>query len=556
MYSSFVINEQEKGCAMKKMILTRANFSLEALFIGAGIAIFGVLLFSLAGCSNPVESTPPLLVHERPVYKVAFTRKTTTVNLSNLRNSNVFLLKVNPSEFVVAAPKTGGAPALLRDVQDNPEPGTSTSSTALAPKDHEAAQRFNANPPPISVELPRMAQDVFVPPVIGDKRLFWVENFYHSNSFVQKSASLTASGKYGNVWVMDENVYSTNPEKMITAAQAEALSKKFDIIYPSTTNILGYEYGGGPDGNGGVDGDPKIQILVCDIVDSLGETAGILGLFWGKDFYTQAQLDEAGWNVKTNQAEIFYLNAGHLRANPDLQYTTLTHEFQHMINFNEKYVKRGKSSPTWFDEMLAVMAEDVIASLIGIDIKNPAHIIPLFVPHFLQGYYKVGITEWNVNNYSSESYGKGTAFGAYLLRNHGGANLLKNILSNNTVGIDSITAALNEISPGMDFNKALDRFGEAMIYSGRQMPEGVLTFDKTVTNTINNHKYTIQSFDIWNMNNGNSYGPLVFNLMPMEMRPHSVLLHSSYDWLNKSGRLSITLEKPANENIELYLLVR
>jgi hypothetical protein len=66
-----------------------------------------------------------------------------------------------------------------------------------------------------------------------------------------------------------------------------------------------------------------------------------------------------------------------------------------MINFNMKFVKHGKSSASWYNEMLSVMAEDVISPLIGVESTNYYHPIRRRIPTFLGSYYQVGITAWN-----------------------------------------------------------------------------------------------------------------------------------------------------------------
>jgi hypothetical protein len=412
---------------------------------------------------------------------------------------------------------------------------------------HPVAREFNANPPPFAKRASSGLRTAFIPPAVGDRRVFWVEEGSpESGQWVQKQATLRATGQYGNIWVMDEN-YSSTPVSgsRITSAQAQALAEKFDLIYPAETNILGYEYGGGPGGDGGVDADPKIQMLVYDI------GGGTIGYFWAKDFYDQSQMDSYGY--KTNLAEIFYLDASYANSNPDLIYSTLIHEFQHMINFNVKSVKQGKSSDTWYNEMLSLMAQDVISDHVGITPENPDHEIRHRLPLFLRYYADYGITEWN----SPYSYSTAFAFGAYLLRNYGGAELLKRILANNTTDIASITAALNDVSPGMTFAKALARYGEALVFSGPSMPPDVLTFDKTVTNTINGFTYTVHGFDIWNMNRtGGGFGPYVFGLTPASMRPRSISLHSINGWKNRSGNFSVTLNRPANQDVTLFLMVK
>jgi hypothetical protein len=237
-------------------------------------------------------------------------------------------------------------------------------------------------------------------------------------------------------------------------------------------------------------------------------------------------------------------------------YSALVHEFQHMINFNVKYIKHRKNSASWYNEMLSEMAEDVISPLIGIDPTNRGHPIRTEISTFLRSYNQVGITEWNT--LESTSYAKGYAFGAYLMRNYGGAELLGKILANNTTNIESLTAALNEIQGGLNFEGTVERYGEALIFSGPHMPDGSLSFDKTVTTSINGTSYTVYGFDIWNIYQfQNEKGPLVFDVsQAKEMRPYSVVLHSTEAWEKKTGSFSITLQKPVDQNVVFYLIVR
>jgi hypothetical protein len=121
---------------------------------------------------------------------------------------------------------------------------------------------------------------------------------------------------------------------------------------------------------------------------------------------------------------------------------------------------------------------------------------------------------------------------------------------------------LNEIESGMNFEKAVSRFGEAMIFSGNSLPDGGLTFDKTVTSTISayngTHSYTLPAFDIWTMKrySSSSIGPVVYSLAQRTMRGHSVLVHQDSSWNNRSGSISITLNRPSSTSVEMYLIVR
>jgi hypothetical protein len=200
--------------------------------------------------------------------------------------------------------------------------------------------------------------------------------------------------------------------------------------------------------------------------------------------------------------------------------------------------------------MLAEMANDVISPLIGLGPDNPGHSLNVRIGTFLDSYNTEGVTEWGYS--TSPSYAKGFAFGAYLLRNWGGAELLGKILANDSVGIPSITAALNEIEPGMTFEKAVERYGEALIFSGASNSAGVLSFDNTVSYTLSGTTYTASAFDIWTRG-----GPKLFPLTDTsELKAYGLIVQSADAWINKTGSLSITLNKPSSPNVELYVMVR
>jgi len=478
------------------------------------------------------------------VQRVVFSGATNTVTLNCPGNNEVFLVKVNTSKNIVDAADTGGPSG------SSPSPSLNLQSNWYAPEmefpsmGHPAADEYNANPPPIVDEGPRRSRAVFVPPKVGDTRKFRVESYFSSGIFVEKQATLRATGQYGNIWIMDEN-YGSGGDTKVNAERAQELAVAFDKIYPVETKLLGYENGGGPGGDGGIDGDPKVQILVYAILNASGESPGVSGFFWGKDLNNSSN---------SNLAEMFYVNAYTANRVPYV-YSLMVHEFQHLINFSMKFVRLKKASESWYDEMLSMMAEDIIAPFAGVDPTLSSHVIRGRIPLFLDSYNEVGVTEWT--GLSSVSYSKGCAFGAYLLRNYGGASLLQEILANDSVNVESITAALNKIAGnGMTFEEALRRYGEAMVFSGTNMPADVQSFDKTVTKTIGGTEYTATKVNIWT-DFGIYWKPKIFGAnQQLEMRPHSMTVHQDASWKGRTGNVTITLQQPVDPDVEFYLMIK
>jgi hypothetical protein len=291
------------------------------------------------------------------------------------------------------------------------------------------------------------------------------------------------------------------------------LAAKFDLIYPLETRILGYEYGGDPSNTetyGGKDGDPKIQILVYDFYGDSGGLGSTGGFFWSKDFYY------------------------------------------------------GVNSQSWYNEMLSMAAEDMVSPLIGIGPTNNSHPISQRISNFLTSYANEGVNTWNGSGNTLESYSYKYTFGAYLARNYGGVELVKNILANESTNEASVVAALRQTTgnTSIDFNYAVEKFAEAFIFSNPK--DGRATFNQTVTKTISGTTYTFTGFDIWNARytlTGGSYhnwgGPTIYPLANQPtMQPNSVYVQSlSADW--KTGTLSsVMLNKPAAAGVKLYLMVR
>ncbi|GMO58827.1 MAG: hypothetical protein Ta2A_04490 [Treponemataceae bacterium] len=566
----------------KTALLLCSGVSLLAIFFAALLAVVFV------SC-RPFDKQEYIIPYQNLVTRNASTKivaKETDLTLENLNNANIYIVRVNRSKSAVNVAKTGRVIVIpldrvirnnrLSSVQGNFAPSSISSESSsdssisveagsaenppeagrVLLKDSPRVAAFNANPPPYPKDTTRSSgilRSIVAPSlaVVNSTRRFWVENGY-------VDATVRATGTTCNVWIADSYNGSTISglnsfddssgtnyrDEKLTTVQAQAIANKFDSIYGYATNLLGYEYGGPVSGgNGGVDGDPKIQILIYKHSEY-----DVVGYFYSADAYPQSYLDKYAPGHKSNQAEIFYLNSWFLdEASPELAYSTLVHEFQHMVNFNRKYIQKNLDSSTWYDEMLSLLAEDVMDAYLGI--------LPEWRPdsvrmtEFLVEYAQDGITQWRS---STDYYARAYAFGAYLLRNFGGADLLREMLANNSVDETSVTQALQKKYPSMNFQTALSRYGEALLFSGGQKPKDVFSFDNTVTSTIGGKTYTASRFDIWEKG-----GPHIYPLtLQRNLPPTSILIQNSPELLNASGTREFTIKLPENRNVDIYVIVR
>ncbi|GMO49411.1 MAG: hypothetical protein Ta2G_06290 [Termitinemataceae bacterium] len=535
---------------------------------------FNVALVSLCfaciflSCKDQTESEENLI----PEYE------TRTVNApSGGANYDIYLLKINTS-YAEAARSTTGTALMLEKQAD-----TETSYEAIIGNDgfqqtcSEPAfvREFNANPPV------KTAQKQAVKPALQDGMLqngavsfstyapadgkFWVQNA--NGTDIQINAYTKKTGEYCTIWIEDDAFTESSSENTtdgkINQSQVDELAQKFDALYLKETALLGYEYGGGGQTPvGGVDGDPRVQILISDIFFDTNN-GNTIGYFYSADEYTE---EELRGSAKTNKCEMFYIDSYFLDKYPNTTYSTLVHEFQHMIHFNQKTVKHKLNSSSWFNEMLSLMTEDVIAPLIGISQTSSGHPILERMPLYLTQYPTLSLTSWRNGSDSYLSYSSAFAFSAYLARNFGGAALINLMESNNKIDAASISAALTACSGNTHkrtvktFEDAFKRWGEALIYTETSASNGGnFSFNNTVTSTISGTNYTYHAFDISEIRQQigqtvySTKGLKVSSVNKKAMPAFSIDIQTSDLWKNLKGATTIKLEKPLNPNIELVL---
>ncbi|MFH2114455.1 MAG: hypothetical protein ABIJ86_08105, partial [Spirochaetota bacterium] len=324
--------------------------------------------------------------------------------------------------------------------------------------------------------------------------------------------------------------------------------------------------------DGGRDTDQHISILVYDVnFDySSSQTGGTFGYFWAKDFYTQAQLDAASSTYKTNYSELFYIDTNFTDRYMDMIVSTLAHEFQHMIHFNEKYVQHDQSSATWYNEMCAMVSEDLVLANIGLD--------PVIdgaqgrLSTFMYSYAESGIKDWVTSTWPAtmKSYASAFAFGAYLARNYGGATFFQNLLANTLTNETSVTAALAAGGYSDTFEDVLRHYGETMVFADKPPNSTVKTFKQAVTTVLDGISYTAVSIDLFNIYDFRQYNQDAESWVEsagfrtyapaeaVELRPYGNSIHTQTSWSNITNNIdfAITLTEPNDPAVEYFLMVK
>jgi len=299
-----------------------------------------------------------------------------------------------------------------------------------------------------------------------------------------------------NIWVSNDsfdNGSGCDTDKCITQTMVDQLANTFlkdndnNDIYDWVTNIYGEEWNSAAEAKYSnlITANDEITILLTDIDDDGLPTPGqgrVVGFFWAKDNYDRAVVSGSNERVMFYIDSVMFANEEGISWEiddfwPKEMVSTLAHEFQHMIHFYQKNVLRydniTDNTDTWINEMLSESTEDLVATKIqhigprGVEYtdgsaglpNNPYGRYPLFNEN-----NTLSLTSWTG---LLADYSKVSAFGAYLLRNYGGAELLHDIMHNSFDDKEAVVDAVNK-SPdgsGKTFANLLSEWGVAVMLS-------------------------------------------------------------------------------------------
>ncbi len=305
---------------------------------------------------------------------------------------------------------------------------------------------------------------------LGDTKTFWVRDF-STNEDYQITATLQYSGDHCEVW-------AENPEE-ITSGKAAELGSEFDnSIYPLIT-----EYFYTPSD---VNNDGKVAILALDIQDNFDDT----GCYVGGYFYSKDLFNVSG----SNKMEIFYIDTYPTMHYPKTNeinvsraYSTLAHEFQHMVNFNRNYlVEYGNPMPTWLNEGLSLAAEHLYKGVLSSRISYYNKSSNIKNGHSL--------LYWGDNNDTLSNYSLSYLFLQYIRTQAGSNNIFKDILLDDKNDSKAVTNALSKYGISKDFGELMTDFRLALLLKESTGPYG-FKGDSSFSN-IDTQLYTGSAKDI------------------------------------------------------------
>ena len=234
-----------------------------------------------------------------------------------------------------------------------------------------------------------------------------------------------------------------------TEEQAKTIDKYFGTSNPYDTDgksigervrgVFGSEWGY-EKGDGGLDGTTKIIIVFLDS-NTIG--SDVYGYFDPSDEVNQSV------STYSNEGEILYLNAAKCSNEVDF-YSTVAHEFQHMCNYNQKYVHNGAydgesaGELTSINEGQSVLAEDLTGFNLTAQ-KDGSHVpgnsfIYNTATEFLQAPSAAGgLQSWGG---SKKCYGQAYLIMRYIYDSNG-ESMINKIATSTDTGIEHIDKLLN-----------------------------------------------------------------------------------------------------------------
>lgn len=308
---------------------------------------------------------------------------------------------------------------------------------------------------------------------------------------INNTAKMVYEGKYCYIWTyINEPLDSTlSEDQIINFANA------FDNIYEKQIVLCGPKYDGETVYTNVINPDEKISLMLCDIGRD-GARGNIYGYFASDNYYF----------YNYNKMEIIFVDSYYAKRQqflPDLL-STVSHEFNHLLNYCNKDLKYGLSQKRWYTEMLSMLCEDFFDEELGLDDEHGVK--QRLYNGFIKGSYTQGFGNWNQDSsYVGSYYANAYAFGAFLARNYGGEKLVHEIMTNEYVNEESVVHAVNKINnTNLTFADLLNEFPLILLNTKNQasdMPSLFKSVEEELPG-LTGYTYKLKEIDLGDLSKG------------------------------------------------------
>ncbi len=407
-------------------------------------------------------------------------------------------------------------------------------------------------------------------------RTFFDENGNTVTATLQKQT--TFGSETLNIWVDSSATVTTTQLDAVAAAFLDGTDTK--DIYHWETSMYGAPWGPTPYSNL-IPDDHTVNILFTPM--GSGSSGTVVGFFYGRDNYVRT-INTGSATDSSNEMIMFYMNSSVYSDYPTTQpntngktegenliISTLAHEFQHMIQFYQKTILLAGSqgTDTWINEMMSMMTEDVLAQKLGLDgprgvwpatdgsagsAGNSNGRLPLF--DYLDD---VSLTNWG--GYSLlASYSDAYSFGAYLLRNFGGAGLLHDMMHNGYTDEQALMAPLAARGYSLSFGELLSQWAASVLLSDLTDTPSYYRYNTGgwLPSSYGGYSYDVGSIDMFNYlyssTTPSQSGPYLYGSNPIGRLGYQPPASNQFvDLGNLSGLITRTFSVGADNRLTVVL---
>lgn len=410
---------------------------------------------------------------------------------------------------------------------------------------------------------------------LGDTDYFYIDlNDDNTTPYSYKEGTLKAIGTHCFVW------YFSSSKSFIKESEIDfdTVAEKFDQIYSTETSIFGStQMYANYNNTIKTTSDHHVNILVFDIYGDAVESntnSGTYGFFRSHDFFLNSKQNIN--NKDSNERLVINVDSWILQSTPGIIYSTLAHEFQHLLNYVSKGLNNNQDITTWFTEMQSLLCEEIFQHILNIkDEDSPKDRLYYFNATHHLGFGDYTWTYAKQKGYNGGfDYSNTYAFGTYLMHNYGGIDLIHQIAVNSYIDEDAITNALKTLGYDDDFTSVLCKFGQIIAnYDGTS--SNFLTLNKSLSanskysyigldaidltqydlSTYTTYKNLVQSGII--SNNSGKYNKVPYIYQKSEnisLLPYGISVH----YLGKIGEdgstFSFTL--PSDDKVAMFLMIK
>jgi hypothetical protein len=546
-------------------------------FVGSAL-VLGILAFLVLGCFPPGggggSGPAPLIIDDLSISYGGSGHSVTgythngesetdlSISLTDLANSDVYLVYTN----------TGSSGEIIREGVGSGVLANETSPIEPAAAEGAAAHRihspreiaeFNAHPPPLLTQFGAKGSILEPPPApvfytVGSSTLSW--NVYNpSDPDNPLPLATTLRAMEGNiagtsntllVWVSDAmwggTIDATNLADLVDAYVNDNPS-----IYYMTRQIVGDEWGSHGYSNLISASTDEIHIVLYDIFAD--GPWGVVGYFWSLHNYLKGS-DLLSYS---NEALVVFIDAPTFASGSTgymFTFRTLAHEFQHLVHFYQKNVKRGTDSETWLNEMSSMMIEDMLATnmaAVGGDNGPARKTGDRLYDHATDP--GTSLTSWIG---SQADYGTAFSFGGYMARlfSDAGRLFLQKLVQSSFEGIDAVNYALSTAGAGISADEALRLWGATLALDPAKgpLPTGYGYPQRIGSGVFGASDMELVAASMYEYKN-----PHVFITPKMYLLPPSAVLAKSHVvWFyqeNISGDLTFDIRLPSYTSLSVVV---